>query len=232
MSIKLHQFYPCWDLPNASPFCMKLETYLRMTKIPYEVVFEADPRKGPKGKMPFIKDNDKTIADSGIIIDYLKQQYGDTLDADLTSAQKAQALTLQRLMDEHLYWALMYSRWIEPAAWAITKKTFFAHLPAPLRLFVPELIRKKTMKQLQSHGMGRHTREEIYQLGINDLQAIASTLGTQDFLLGNKPTSVDASAYAYIANFLKAPINSPLQNFIKSQQNLTDYCTRMQARFY
>lgn len=28
--IKLHQLAPAFGLPNASPFCMKVETYLRM----------------------------------------------------------------------------------------------------------------------------------------------------------------------------------------------------------
>ena len=44
--IKLFQFPPYWGLPNASPFCMKVETYLRMTGIPYQNVYVRDPRKG------------------------------------------------------------------------------------------------------------------------------------------------------------------------------------------
>lgn len=35
--IELHQFRPFWGLPNASPFCMKVETYLRFRGIPYKV---------------------------------------------------------------------------------------------------------------------------------------------------------------------------------------------------
>jgi hypothetical protein len=34
--ITLHQFAPAFGLPNASPFCMKLETYLRMAGLPCE----------------------------------------------------------------------------------------------------------------------------------------------------------------------------------------------------
>ena len=41
--IKLYQFNPAWGLPNPSPFCMKVETYLRMVGLPYEVVNGAMP---------------------------------------------------------------------------------------------------------------------------------------------------------------------------------------------
>jgi hypothetical protein len=32
--IKLHQFATAFGLPNTSPFCVKLENYLRMTGLP------------------------------------------------------------------------------------------------------------------------------------------------------------------------------------------------------
>ena len=62
-----YQFRPVWGLPNASPFCMKLETYLRMAALPYHVAKNADVRKAPKKKLPFIDDGGKVIADSGFI---------------------------------------------------------------------------------------------------------------------------------------------------------------------
>src|SRR5579872_6852327 len=113
--ITLFQFTPLWDLPNVSPFCMKLEVYLRLAKIPYKVKYVNNPSRGPKGKLPFIKDNDEAMADSGLIIDYLKAKYGDPLDHDLTHAQQGESRALQRLLEEHLYWVMLYARWIEPA---------------------------------------------------------------------------------------------------------------------
>ncbi len=76
--ITLYQFPPCWDLPNASPFCMKVENYLRMSNLPYRTVSVLNPAKGPKGKLPFITDNGQTVADSSFILDYLKATHGDT----------------------------------------------------------------------------------------------------------------------------------------------------------
>ena len=43
--IKLYQFAPAFGLPNASPFCMKMETYLRMAGLPYELVNSGDVMK-------------------------------------------------------------------------------------------------------------------------------------------------------------------------------------------
>ncbi|EHL31588.1 glutathione S-transferase family protein [Legionella drancourtii] len=230
--IKLYQFPSLWELPNASPFCMKLETYLRMAKIPFETVKVVDPRKNPKGKLPCISDEGKKIADSGLIIEYLQQKYGDTLDSHLTQEQKASALALRRMLEEHLYWILVYSRWLDNRYWNISKEAFFAHLKGPLRYFIPKLVRKKLRSDLYQQGIGRHSTTEIYQLGIDDLQALSIILEQHPFCMGNEPSTIDACIYAFLANILQPPIPSPLQDYAKSQKQFLDYCERMQKRFY
>ena len=62
--IKLVQFYPALGVRSLSPFCLKLETYLRLAGIDYEVVRSNDARRAPKGKLPYIIDGDLTIGDS------------------------------------------------------------------------------------------------------------------------------------------------------------------------
>jgi len=83
--IKLYQFKPAWGLPNPSPFCMKVETYLRMAGLSYEVIHGAVPFKAPKKKLPYIEDGTQVVADSGFIFKYLKQTYGDELDENLSA---------------------------------------------------------------------------------------------------------------------------------------------------
>ena len=89
--IRLYQFAPAFGLPNASPFCMKLETYLRMAGLPYELVNSGDVLRAPKGKLPFIDDGGTRLADTSFIIEYLKGRYGEPLDASLTPAQRTVA---------------------------------------------------------------------------------------------------------------------------------------------
>ncbi|CAM2748898.1 Uncharacterised protein [Legionella steigerwaltii] len=230
--IKLYQYPSAWSLPNPSPFCMKLETYLRMAKLPFEIVTVIDPRKAPKGKLPVISDDGRKIADSGFIIDYLQQKYSDPLDGHLTATQKAEALAVRRMLEEHLYWVIVYSRWIDNRYWPTTKEAFFGHLKKPLYYFIPKLIQKKVSQDLYRQGIGRHSATEIYQLGIADLHALSVLLEQSDFCMGNEPTSIDATAYAFLKSIIQPPISSPLQDYAKSHPHFLSYCERMTQMFY
>jgi glutathione S-transferase len=227
--IQLHQFAPTWGI-SASPFCLKLETYLRMAEIPYEVVI-GDLPKAPKGKLPYIVDDGKAIADSNLIIEYLKQTYGDKLDRDLSKPDRAIALAISRLLEENLYWVMVYSRWQDPQNWPKTKASYFDEMPIPLRWFVPNLARKSTLASLAGHGMGKHSASEIYEIGCRDTIALSDFLGDKPFLLGETPTSIDATAYAFIANILWVPIASPLQDLTRTLDNINAYADRMKAKF-
>jgi glutathione S-transferase len=232
--IKVHQFEPAFGLPNASPFCMKLETYLCMTGIPFALATPnmQDMRKAPKGKMPFIDDNGKIIADSTIIIDYLKTTHGDTLDNWLSTEQKAIALSFQRLMEENLYWAIVHTRWFEPQGWAAIKVAFFDKIPLPFKWFVPTLARRGLMKAMRGHGIGRHTPAEIHEIGKRDITAIAEFLGDKLYFMGEKASTIDATVYAFVANLLWVPIDSPLKQQAEKYPQLKAYCERMRGRYY
>jgi len=232
--LKLYQFDPALGLPNASPFCMKLETYLRMAKVPFEIppATLRDLRRAPKGKLPYIEDQGKTLADTTLIIDYLKANYGDSLDAWLGSEQRAIALAFQRLLEENLYWALLYTRWIEPAAWPQTRSAFFGNLPLPLKWIVPPMARRGLIKEMLGHGMGRHSREEILGIGKRDITALADFLGDKRYFMGSQPCSLDATAYAFLANLIWPPLASALKQHALQYPQLEAYCDRMRRQYY
>lgn len=230
--IRLYQFPPALGLPNASPFCLKLETWLRMAGVPYENVYTLNLRRAPKGKLPWIADGEVQVADSGLVIDYLRRARGDPLDAALTPAQRALALAVQRLLEEHLYWALTYVRWIEAAGWEATREGFFGHLAPPLKWIVPVVARRGVQAQLQGHGMGRHGAEEIAALGCADLTALADLLGDQPFFLGEAPTSLDACAYGFLANILLVDLDTALRRHARSLPQLGAFCERMRTRYW
>lgn len=230
--IRLYQFPPAFGLPNASPFCMKLETYLRMAGLRFENVHLSNPLKAPKGKLPYIDDEGCTVADSGLAIDYLKGKYGDSLDAWMSPQEAAVALAWRRLMEENLYWVLLYSRWIDEPGWSATRAAFFGGLPPLARDLAPRYVRSIMKKELWGHGMGRHRREEIYEIGKRDIAAVAGFLGDKSYFMGEQPSSLDATAYAFLANILWVPLESPLQSAAKEYLNLETYCRRMRENYF
>lgn len=234
--ITLYQFEPALGVRNPSPFCLKLETYLRMAELPYEVGANADVRKAPKKKLPYIQDDDQdgstTIADSSFIIDYLKQTYGDPLDQHLSLPEQGISLAFRRLMEENLYWVGLYDRWAEDDNWAVIRKVFFSDLPPVLRSVVPSLVRRDILRNLYGHGMGHHSREEIYEIGQRDIKALSNFLSDKPFLMGDQPTSLDATGYGFLSNQLRAELPSVLSDYTRQFENLKDYCDRMEARFW
>lgn len=230
--ITLHQFPPAFGLPNASPFCMKLELYLRMAGLPYRNRYTLELHRAPKGKLPWIEDDGRALADSGLIIEHLKSTYGDPLDAGLTSMQHANSLVIRRLFEEHLYWAVLYDRWITPDGWELTREAFFGTLPWPLRGIVPRVARRGIRAELRGHGMGRHSPEQIHALGIADINALATLLGEQAYFLGSQATSVDAVAAAFLANLLWVPLETPVKKAAADHPNLVAYCERMAQRYF
>lgn len=230
--ITLYQFYRVWGLPNASAFCMKLETYLRMAKIPYENKFVNNPHKSPKRKLPYIKLDGVLYPDSELIIDELKTRFGDVLDKDLTIEEKALAKLIDLAFCERIYWITVYLRWQDDAGWNHLKETMFGKLPTVAKLFIPNMVRKNMLKDLHSQGIGRHSLEEIKYLGQTTLDSLSTILGKKKYFLGDKPTSIDATAFAFLTNIIWTPLNDPFKLYALQLPNFKDYCERMWDEFY
>ena len=80
--------------------------------------------------------------------------------------------------------------------------------------------------------MGRHTEEEIYLLGRQDLDSLSDYLGEKPWFMGERPTTLDASAFGMLANILWCPIESPLKEQLNAATNLAAFCERVRERYY
>ncbi|WP_441289907.1 glutathione S-transferase family protein [Sorangium sp. KYC3313] len=229
--ITLYQAPAAWGVPNISPFCLKLETWLRMAGLPYEVR-SADPRRAPKGKIPYADIDGCTMGDSQLIIEHMERAHGDKLDAHLTAEARARGHVIRRMLEEAFYWMVVFVRWSEPEGWAAYRPIFLPLMPRVVGGVIVELLRKRMTGMLRAQGTGRHSREEIYAQGKADLGAIATLLGDQPFMLGTEPSSVDATVYALLASVLRFPVDSPLKRHAEAQPNLVAYCERMRQRYY
>lgn len=234
MTIVLHQFAPMFGLPNPSPFCLKLETYLRMAGLAYKVETIKGRIKSATGKAPYIELDGKLMSDSGLIIESLERANGHPVDGKLTLAERAQSLAFQRLMEEHLYQAAVFARWLDPDHPAETSGYARAviGLKGLLGKFIPPLVQKNVKKSVWHHGLGRHPVETIWKLGIDDVTALGHWLGARPWCFGDKPTVMDAVLFAFIASIVRTPWDFPLKAATLKHRNLVDHSERVLAKYF
>jgi glutathione S-transferase len=230
--MKLYKFMPLGRIPDMSPFVTKLETYLRMAGIPYETGV-GDLQKAPKKKLPYIEDDGRLLADSSVIIEHLKATRGDALDdGRLGPAERAVARAWKALFESDLYFVLAYQRWWRDEDFAVYRPVLLrfledAKVPSLLRPLVVTIVRRDMKTQLFQQGVARHTFDEVTALGKQQLDAVADFLGDKPFFLGDRPTSLDATAYAFLIGILWSPFDGELKQYAKGRANLVAYCERM-----
>jgi glutathione S-transferase len=225
--IDLHVFPSPWPF-NPSPFCLKVETYCRLAGIEFRTV-PSLPLRAPRGKLPFLSDGQEKIPDSALIIAYLAQRFGDRLDHGLDAGQHATGHLIRRCCEESLYFAILFSRWIDPHGWTFIKPALFGTLPAPVRDLVAAMARRGVRRALYGQGYGRYAPQEVVATGAADLAALAAAISPGGFAVGAKPTSYDASLYAFLTNIIDAPVATPLQAAAQKYPELTAYLVRMRG---
>jgi glutathione S-transferase len=229
--IKLFQFPRMFGIPNLSPFCCKLETWLRIARIPYEVVNISDPRKGPKGKLPFIEDAGHRIGDTSLIVDHLVRTRGVELDAKLDASQRTIAILVQRTLEEHYAFVVLYTHFIRADGWKHTCATFDS-VPAIVRPLVARMVRGRMRKILWTQGVLRHSDADIIEAGLRDWRAVLTVMSTEPFFFGDEPTGVDAIVFGALATTVLTPIQSPVRDYLRSQPGCLAYAERMRGRFF
>lgn len=233
--VVLHQFVPLWGLPDLSPFCLKVETYLRMAEVPFTTCV-GDPRKAPKQKLPVLEDGGRRIADSGAIIAHLEATRGAPLDADLSPAEAALARLVRSTLEEHLYFVVVYQRWKIDANWEVYKEAFFRFgaelgVPSWVRGIVVKQVRKSMLTALFAQGTGRHDEADNTATGLCLLDSL-ETLCVGPYFLGARPRVIDATVYGFLAGIWASPIDDTLSRHARQLPKLSAYLSHMVARHF
>lgn len=218
-----------FGMRNVSPFCLKAELLLASLELPFQHTVLADPRKAPKGKLPFLKDDGKVIADSELITEYLDGLTQGRVYAGLTPAQKAHGVALARLAEDHLYWIMVASRWLDDEWWPNIIDGFFGIAPKPLRPLVAGLARRQVRQTYWLHGLGRHTLEEQRGFATRDLQALADSVPAAGFLFGSTPNVFDFTLAGMMAGIYDNEPPTWLTLMAREYPGLQAYTERVQA---
>lgn len=232
-SVQIVGMRPVWGLRGPSPFCLKLETWLRMAGISYDSIGLAKPPQSKTGKVPYmLLDNGVTLADSNIIIRTLARERGIDLNFQRTPEEQARDHAILRMVEESLYFASAWERWMLPEFWPITRDGYFGTLPAPLRPLFAGLVRRKLKAALYGQGIWRYERDEIVARGASDIRSLSALLGQQPFFQGEQAGVVDATVYGALANLLGFPASTPLKLAVATYPNLIAFCRRIESAYW
>ncbi len=229
--ITLYAFGPNFGLPDSSPFVTKSEVLLAMSGLPFKIDTSGF-RKAPKGKLPYMNDDGKIVADSTFIRDHLQSTHGIDFDKGLTPEQRAIGWAFEKMCEDHLYWAIVDARWMVDANFDKGPRRFFDAVPAPIRPLIIGKIRRSVKRTLYGQGFGRHTRREIETLAARDLDAISAFLANKPFLFGDEPHAADASVFASVASALCPHFDTPIRAAAQKHPDLVAYRDRGMKRWF
>ncbi|XP_066597780.1 failed axon connections isoform X2 [Prorops nasuta] len=239
--VYLFQFSRTPLLPSASPYCLKVETWLRLNNIKYENVDHKMKFRSKKGQLPFVELNGEEIADSTIILRELSQKFNKNLDAGLTPEQRSISHAMISMIENHLVWVV--------ACWRtknldLVLKGYKLNLQHALGTRIPNGILnfffkftygRKGARKVKAQGMGVHTPEEVAQFGYTDLKVLSDMLADKPFFFGDEPTQLDVVAFAHLAQILYIDKETPysLRDYMQENcKNLVGHCSRVKERCF
>jgi glutathione S-transferase len=229
--ITLYTFGPAFGLPDPSPFVTKAAALLKLAGLAY-ATNTGGFGKAPKGKLPYIDDGGTIVADSTFIRTHIEARYGVDFDKGLSPHERGVAWAVEKMLEDHLYWGVVHSRWMDDRNFNVGPITFFQKVPALVRPLVIAMIRRQVRRTLHGQGIGRHSPAEIASLMNRAIDALAAILGDKPYLMGNEPCGADATAYAFTLGVLCPAFESPMRGRAASHANLVAYAERMRARFH
>lgn len=229
--ITLYTFGPFFGLPDASPFVTKAMILLKLAGLPYREDRDGF-RKAPKGKLPYIDDAGTIVADSTLIRFHIEEKYGFDFDAGLDATQKATAWAIERMCEEHLYWAIVADRWLDDGNFAMGPARFFESVPWPVRPIVVSLVRRQVASAARGQGFARHGKAERDRLAIRDIETLATLLADKPYLMGDRPCGADATVLAFVAHLLPPDFETALLPATRAHANLVAYHDRLMRDYF
>ena len=231
MTVTLYGWGPMFGVPGPSPFVLKSELQLQLLRVDFARKL-ADLESVKKHKAPYVQDGGRLVQDSTFIRAHFEEKSGRDLDAGLSSAQRALAWSLERLLEDRLALINAHERWLEEDNFERGPMQFFRDVPEAMRGQVMKGAVEGIRAWHYGHGIGRHSRQERMWLAERDIAAVARALGDQPFMFGSQPTAVDGATFGVLVSCTSPIFSSRLPELVQKHDNLVNYLQRIEQRYF
>jgi glutathione S-transferase len=139
------------------------------------------------------------------------------------------------MMNESFYWYLIQTRYrrdedfeLYDPFWSI----FLSFVSPEERAAPVRAFRENILNEFFYAGRGRHPAKDVEHMAFKEHDAVAAQLGDKPYMMGDQPTSVDASIYSFLLHAMRVPFESAIKDYGNSTPTLVAYLDRMFNRYY
>ncbi|KIH47112.1 Metaxin-1-like family protein [Ancylostoma duodenale] len=181
------------------------------------------------GEYPAVVDNTsqgKTITDFDKFVEVLRKSGQEVvIDAELTASERSQIDAFSCYLQQYLNPAVvvcikLHTFWADDLNYnTVTHHWFSSRLSFPYNLYYLEKRRKRIQRFLSEKSVTATLKD-----GLEALNMLSAKLGDNKFFCGNKPSSLDALVFGYLAPLLRLPLpNDRLQLHLRACPNLVRF---------
>lgn len=186
-------------------------------------------RYNPRGRVPVLRWDGRTVADSSDILTFLDERVPDPPLLPDDPRERAQALMLEDWADENLYFYGVWLRWVDPEGIARLKRHMLSRMPVPFRWLAPWIGQREVRKRLAGQGLGRKEPEAIRREFEEALDRLAALLGDRPWLVGDRLSRADLAVAACIDQYRLEDLTPWARGRIDAHPGLLAWVRRVHA---
>ncbi|KAI4344440.1 hypothetical protein L6164_011669 [Bauhinia variegata] len=211
----------CYGLPTGCPHCLSAYFYLKFAQVPFDLAFHLN--YPDSDQIPYFEAGNYVAYNNEKdgLIERLKKDFAD-LDTEVSSVPEWSST--KAALTAWLADALSYELFVGCDGIS-AYNIYYSDLPRPMGKI---LYLNQVNSVKQKHGIAidnaEFKEEEIYSRANSAYEYLSTQLGGQNYLLENRPSSLDATFLAHALIVLQAlPETSILRSKLLQHDNILRY---------
>uniref|UniRef100_A0A0N5CFU7 GST C-terminal domain-containing protein n=1 Tax=Strongyloides papillosus TaxID=174720 RepID=A0A0N5CFU7_STREA len=229
MSIELFVWPSDFDLLSFDVECLQFLAACKFCALPVTIIHTADSSVSPTKSLPNFKITNsgtnevENITEFPKFVEYARKWAFDlVLDSELTTAQKSEVDAYYSFLKKTLYPAIVHLLWNDESNYStLTHRWYFSKLSFLSKFYKITNIKEKELGYIEAKNS---SSADIIKIAMRTITQLSNKLGDKKYFFGDKPSSLDALIFGYLAPLLKLPLPSDkLQAYLQGYPNLVRF---------